>query len=218
MTAPSSQRGLSIVELMVGVAVALVLIAGVLKAYAGHIDHTRRLLLEARVQQDLRGATELIARDLRRAGYWQAPWSAPPGTANPYGAIDIGDAREVHYAYSQDDDEDEDHAIGSEELHGYRVEGGVLRAVDGGSGWQPVTDPAVVTVTDIEIAVHRDVRPMGHLCAPACAAGDPACPAVEVRRIDVRLRAHATADPAIAREAHERVRVRNDHVPVGACP
>ena len=107
MTGRSAQQGLSIVELMVGVAVALVLIAGALKAYAGHVEHTRRLLLEARVQQDLRGATELIARDLRRAGYWQAPWSAPHGAANPYGGINTEEALEVRYAYSQDHEGDD---------------------------------------------------------------------------------------------------------------
>jgi prepilin peptidase dependent protein B len=211
-----TQSGLSLVELMVGLALALLLLAGVMKAFAGQIEHTRRLLLEARVQQDLRGATELIARDLRRAGHWQAPWSAPKGMPNPYGDIELLDGEEVHYAYSQDTD-GENHAVDSREQHGFRIEGGVLKAADGDAGWQPVTDPAVVTVTALDIAVQRAVQPLGHLCTPVCAASDPTCPAVEVREVEVRMQAHATADPALAREARERVRVRNDRV-TAACP
>ena len=211
------QDGLTVVELLVGLAVSLILVAGALKIFGAQVEHLRRMLLEARVQQDLRGATELIARDLRRAGYWKAPWRAPPGTANPYGAIELEDGSQVTYAYSQDDG-DEDHAVDSNEHHGFRVERGVLHAVDGGAGWQPVTDPAVVTVTALDIAVHRTDHPLGHLCTPACAPGAPSCPSVAVQEMEVRLRAHATADPGVAREAVEHVRVRNDRVEGARCP
>jgi hypothetical protein len=81
-----------------------------------------------------------------------------------------------------------------------------------------MTDPAVVQVTGLSFVVHERTEPLGHLCSPTCPAGEPACPSVVVREVDVRLEVRATADPRVRREAVERVRLRNDRLPVAACP
>ena len=65
------QRGLSLVELLVGLALGLLVVAGGAALLARqHLREHRALLLEARLMQDLRTAADLVARDLRRAGYW----------------------------------------------------------------------------------------------------------------------------------------------------
>src|SRR6185369_348939 len=68
MTPRRHQQGLSIVELMVGLAIGLVVVAAALLALTNHLRENRSLLLEARLMQDLQTTTDLIARDLRRAG------------------------------------------------------------------------------------------------------------------------------------------------------
>ena len=65
------QRGLSIVELLIGLAIGLFIVGGAIKLFVDNLTNNRRLLLETRVNQDLRAAADLIARDLRRAGYWR---------------------------------------------------------------------------------------------------------------------------------------------------
>jgi prepilin peptidase dependent protein B len=217
MTRRLPQQGLSLVELMVGLAIGLIVTAGLVKAFAAHVTHTQRLLLEARVEQDLRSAVDLIVRDLRRAGYWGNA-ALPPGAAasNPYQAIAVPGTSEVHYAYSQDDVEDE---VASSESHGFVLrDDHTLRAGDGHGGWQPLTDPSVVRVTELSIDMQTRVEPLGHFCVPACAAGEPACPSVQVREIVVRLRAQSAPDSQVQREASERVRVRNDAVSPAGCP
>jgi prepilin peptidase dependent protein B len=62
------QHGLSIVELMVGLALGLLVVAAALLALTHHLRENRSLLMEARLMQDLRTTSDLIARDLRRAG------------------------------------------------------------------------------------------------------------------------------------------------------
>lgn len=83
LSAPSSsigrQRGLSIVELMVGVAVGLLVVAAAAIVMSGQMVENRRLLIEAQIQQDLRAASDIITRDLRRSGYL-AEVSVPLGS------------------------------------------------------------------------------------------------------------------------------------------
>ena len=69
-TSRQRQTGLSLVELMVGVAVGLFVVAGATLVVSNQLGDNRRLMLETQIQQDLRAAADLIARDLRRSGYW----------------------------------------------------------------------------------------------------------------------------------------------------
>lgn len=63
-------RGLSIVELMVGITIGLFILAGATMVLTSQLGDNRRLLLEAQMQQDMRATADMIARDIRRAGYW----------------------------------------------------------------------------------------------------------------------------------------------------
>ena len=67
-----AMAGVSLVELMVGIAIGLIIVAGGLALLANFTGENRRLLLETRLNQDLRAAMDVVTRDLRRAGYWQA--------------------------------------------------------------------------------------------------------------------------------------------------
>ena len=62
-------RGLSMIELLVGMTIALIVVAATGSVVAGHQVAARRAEFEARLMQDLRAAAELVGRDLRRAGY-----------------------------------------------------------------------------------------------------------------------------------------------------
>ena len=63
-------RGLTLVELLVGLALALLVAAGGAALLTSQLREHRALVLESRLMQDLRTAADLIARDLRRAGHW----------------------------------------------------------------------------------------------------------------------------------------------------
>lgn len=123
---PSRARGASLVELLVGVALALFILSGLVVVFVGGLEGSRRMLLEARLRQDMRAAMELVTRDLRRGGYWgnaisrtvvpegvttpvnyADPCSTTPGAAfNPYGCITTSGATQIDYRYSRDSVED----------------------------------------------------------------------------------------------------------------
>ncbi len=214
----AAQRGLSLVELMVAAALGLLVVAAALKLLASQVDGSRRLLLEARLNQDLRSAADLVARDLRRAGYWPdaTPALRTPSRLNPYAAATpvptAGDSVAL-YAYARDAVD----TIAATEAFGVRLTGSALRALHGGS-WQELTDPGSLTITRFTITPHTRELSLGHLCEPVCPASEPTCPRLLLRHYAIEIAGQATTDPRLRREIHESVRLRNDSWPVGACP
>ena len=60
---------MSIIELMIGITIGLFILAGATLVVTGQLSEGRRLLTDTQIQQDLRAASDIIARDVRRAGY-----------------------------------------------------------------------------------------------------------------------------------------------------
>lgn len=211
----ASQRGLSLVELLVGFAVALFVVIGSIALLVDQLRDSRRLLLEARVHQDLRAAADLITRDLRRAGYWQ---HAPAGGANPYEEVATAGpeaAASVRYSFSRDALEND--SVDAAEATGFRLGGDTLQTLNGGS-WQAMTDPGTVRITHFSISPQVSVVPLGQFCMPACAVGTANCPVLSLRSYVIELRGRSATDAAVQREIRQTVRVRNDALPIGSCP
>ena len=64
------QRGVTLIELMVSSAIALIALSSVLTVYSATANHSSRQLQQAHLHQQLRGMMHLLSRDLKRAGYW----------------------------------------------------------------------------------------------------------------------------------------------------
>jgi prepilin peptidase dependent protein B len=224
------QRGLSLVELMVGTAIGLLIASSATALFTAQVGSVRRLLLEARVQQDLRSATDLMARDLRRAGHWghalegvtltatATPAAATPPPRNPYTALAADpSASTLTYSLSRDDAEND--TVDLAERFGFRLHRSerTLQMLTGSGTWQTLTDPGVVTFPRDGLAITLTETPVDlrSLCPTACIGGD--CPSVTVREVTLALKAHATVDPAIVRRLETRVRLRNDQL-AGRCP
>lgn len=219
------QRGLSIVELMVGVAVGLIVVSAATLMVAGQLADNRRLLLETQVQQDLRAATDLITRELRRAGYWSdvlrstaAGSQFQPRLSNPYAAVspadDAAQATEVTFTYA-DGVRLDNNAIDDDERLGFRLNNGTLESLLGANNWQPLTDPGVLRVTGFSVLSR--VQPVTLDCPLACSAGPTPCPPVQqIRSYTVDISAQAVHDPQVQRSIRSVVRVRNDAI-VGEC-
>lgn len=226
-----AERGLTTVELLVGAALGLFVVAGAVSLFVTNVGHAKRLLVEARVNQDLRVAADLITRDLKRAGYWANALAGTSSTgatvtANAYSGIggSFGSsASQIKYRYARDDDD----AAASNERFGFRLQSGVvqMQIAEAPPNWQSITDPGVVVVTRLEITATETEIATGGACPKACppppgalhACSDP--PRLTVRHYDVLLqgRAAGAGHEAIQRELLSSVRVRNDRLS-GACP
>ena len=219
----ASQHGLSMVELLVGAAIALFIAAAGTTLLAGNLRENRSLLLEARVTQDLRTAADVITRDLRRAGYWAAAtdgvWSvdAPAAVANPYVALAPGAAASDAVSFRYSRDTVENNLVDSNEQFGFRLRNGALEMQLGAGNWQALTDAGTLVVTAFSVTPGVQEISLQHLCDVPCPPASVTCPPrQQVRSLAVVLSARSATDASVTRSLHSTVRLRNDSL-VGAC-
>lgn len=202
------QRGLSLVELLVGVAVGLFVVAGGTAMVGGMLGDNRRLLLETQVQQDLRSSADIITRELRRTGYWEQAedgvWS-PTSSAqkNSYSPLITSTSNEVRFKYRR--------GSGVEGPFGFKLEGGAIKTLLA-SGWQELTDPRTVDVTLFRVT-EVDAPAVVLPCPKLCPDGTQSCwPTLIAREFKVEITGEAVTDRSVRRSLTTNVRLRNDYV------
>jgi type IV pilus assembly protein PilW len=213
------ERGLSLVELLVGAAVGLIVVAAAGSVVAAHQGAARRVQIESRLMQDLRGTAELVSRDLRRAGHWAAAASGvrrgdEPILVNPHaeiaaasGVVALSFSTRAGDAASVDDGE----------RFGFRLRGGAIEVQLGAHNWQALSDPATVVVTLFSVVPRIDEADLATFCAKPCSAGSTTCPPrQQVRSYAISVAGRSAVDALVTRELRSIVRVRNDVV-VGSC-
>jgi type IV pilus assembly protein PilW len=134
MKRDTRQQGFTLIELMVAIAISGMLMAVVAMAYTGQSRSNNAVQDMAALQQDLRGALQLMAREIRMAGY------------NPNGAVgtgiesitNAGGDPELHFKM----DIDGDGAIGGSEEISYAINtnGALGRETGGAGGLQAIAD------------------------------------------------------------------------------
>jgi len=207
------QQGLSLVELMVGLALGLMIVATASVLMDHQLHDSRRLQLETQLDQDLRAAADLIARELRRAGYTQ---HAARG-ANPYAEVGTG-RQGIEHARASFIAGEDDGRLDPADRSGAKLENGTLRLKLGDAGWQAITDADVVKVSRFSVSVHTRTVPLADYCTAPCppAAGSACPPVQEVREAQLALEGHAVQDPRVQRSLQATVRLRNDRI-TGHC-
>lgn len=202
------QRGLSLVELMVGVAVGLFVVAGGAAMVGGMLGDNRRLLIETQVQQDLRSSADIITRELRRIGYWEQAengvWS-PTSAAqkNKFSPLITSTGSEVSFSYRR--------GSGQEGPFGFKLENGTIKTRLS-SGWQELTDPRTVDITQFRVT-EVDAPAVVLPCPKLCPDGTQACwPTLVAREFKVEITGEAVSDRNVRRSLTTNVRLRNDYV------
>jgi type II secretory pathway pseudopilin PulG len=206
------QRGLSIVELMVGIAVGLFVVAGAALVTATQLSDNRKLLVEAQLQQDLRSSADIVARELRRAGHtstaYQTVWSTSASAVrNPFAAmLSTTGTTLVEFSYIR--------GPGQQGPYGFRLDSGsgALQSQLAAAGWQDLTDTSTLRITNLSI-VERDTPAQVLPCPKLCTDGTDSCwPRVRARSFTVDIAGQAVGDAAVRRQLRTNVRVRNDFV------
>ena len=167
------QRGVSIVELMMGIAIGLIILAGVITVVAKTSFSGLENIRAIQLNQQLRGTMDLMRRELQRAGYVEA-WT--PGAATLaagidtaamalFGTVTLGGTCSSGVCdcilYSYDRNSDGDQGIGSGtagsgqntdnfEMYGFRLNSNIIQIRKSGnthgcsSGtWEGITDGSV---------------------------------------------------------------------------
>ena len=216
-------RGLSLVELLVGLVIGLFIAAAGATLLAAQWREHRSATTELRLMQELRGTTELIVRDLRRAGHWgdaaAGLWmpgaSAPQG--NPYTALAPAGAASNAAAFGYSRDTTENHLLDGNEQFGLRLRRGVIELQLGTGNWQALTDAGTMVVDELRITPALQELSLLEHCPRPCPPGAACTAAVQVRSFALQIVAHSAGDAGVTRRLHSDVRVRNDAL-LGTCP
>lgn len=217
-----AQRGLSLVEMMVGIAVGLIVVAGASLLVSSQLGENRRLLVETQLQQDMRASMDIIARELRRMGA-QREALALDGLASAGGAKEnlratVGSPTVTGVAPVQLIQFEYQPSYGDKVQFGFELtNGGVVRSKIGdgiNAQWHELTDANVLNVTALNITPTHSALlrlPCPKLCPGP--GGPTACwPQVMVRDLEVEMTAEARSDSNVVRTLTSHVRVRNDVV------
>ncbi|MFG6487716.1 prepilin-type N-terminal cleavage/methylation domain-containing protein [Roseateles sp. BYS78W] len=239
------QRGLGLVELMVGITVGLIVAAGASIVAVNQINEHRRLMLETQIQQDLRTAADLLQQDLRRAGFrgnaalgvWAPPSAVgtlgeqPAAMATPNQFLDMvktdSDAvRSLTYQYARATYSPTG-TLRDAEHFGFKWDKSskvlylMIGLTAGQPNWQPITDPDSVKITDFTIDVDdSQSTSVGDFCDKPCnppTAGASDCPKHVVREVSFTIVAEAAHDSNVKRTLSGFERLRADQI-IGACP
>lgn len=220
---PHRSRGMSLIELLVGTAIGLVIVAAGTMIVVSNVRENRALVIEARLMQDLRTAADIVSRDLRRAGYWAASASGVRGddgsamVANPYAAVTPENAASDAASLSFSRDASENGMVDSNEQFGFRLRNGAIELQLGESNWQALTDPATLAVTTFSVEPRTEETSLARFCAEPCAAGSTTCPPrQQIKSFAVAISGRSTLDRSVRRSVQSAVRLRNVSV-IGSC-
>ena len=216
------QTGLSSVELLVGVAIGLVITAAATLLMSGQLVENRRLLTETQLQQDLRAAADIMARELRRAGganeaasldsIWY-PGSTQVVNNSMAQLSSLASATSVEFNYYPGP------FVGAPTvasgLSRFSLQSARIKTEMGG-GPQDLTDANVMRVTGFTPTLSSDssatiVLPCPNAC-PGPGTATACWPRFQVRKSTIAVTAESLRDSTIKRAISSTVRMRNDNI------
>ncbi|SEL07709.1 prepilin peptidase dependent protein B [Roseateles sp. YR242] len=200
--------GFTLIELMVGLAVGLWVVAGAM-GWAGHtLGQMQRQLQEWQMHRELRALALQLQMELRRAGAHGRPtalvWRQDTGaTANAFSTLTLEDGGStLRFSRATDDNATQPGTSGQT---GFRWAEGRMDQSLGGR-FQPLTDPGLMEVTSFSATVQT----LAHAGTGGCAG------TVHSRTVELSLQAQPPQQPQLQQRLALTVHLRNDVV-AGGC-
>jgi len=219
----SSERGYTLIELMIGMLVGLIVLSGVIYAMLLSLSSSRNVLNSTRLNQEISTLNDLIVGEVKRSGYWPASTAtASPYTAGTEVALAVIGTDCVLYSFDMNGDQ----ALANTERKGFKLASGaggvgVIQhrqtgtAMDDCSNgtWQSITDDAFMDVTEFAVdclITTLDGASVASTAASAC--GTASSGVVSIREVTISLEAEVISDPDWKGQFQDVVKVRNNEV------
>lgn len=225
-------KGFTLIELMVGITVSLIVLAGVTSVFVGTVKSSGDTLKASKLNQDMQAIMNIMVADIRRAGYWD---SAGIGATipNPFtdsgGDINTATAGCILYSYDKSAGNTTNGALNSQEYYGFKLNNGNVMMRRSGANvtdctngaWNNLNDDLIETINDLSFTssfkcvntVTGDTDSNNNcntlLANPDTEAGHTL---VETRRINISMTGNLTSDPDVTKQIRASVRVRNDRI------
>lgn len=220
-------QGVSLIELLVGLAVSMVILIGAGSAFIAHNLSVSTNLKGDKLNHDLQIAMDLMISEIRRAGYWNGDISGAPAT-NPFQNIVLGtncvlysyDARNAAGANIPDGQIQDSERYGFKLSNGsiwMKTSGNAASASDCTNGsWESLTDSTLVSVTQLNFLLTAKCvnASTGTVTDASCTAGSGTTGqrTIEIRGIKVDLTGNVVGDTTTRKQANGFARIRNNSI------
>lgn len=84
-----SSRGFTITEIMIAITIALILLSGVMQVFSSTKKSNRLTASQSRIQENLRFSADMMAREIRMAGYTGCNTASVANSVNPAGGDSV---------------------------------------------------------------------------------------------------------------------------------
>ena len=209
-------RGLSLVELMVGITIGLFVVAAATTLASNQLVDNRRLLLELQIQQDLRATMDIMTRQLRRAG---TNVLASQSYVSEDGLGGLKSTNSAVTPAAAVNTQTEFRFVRNAAEAGpfgfvLDVANGVVRTDLGAGNWQELTDRNAMRVTGLTFDSQPTIFSARMPCPKLCpgGGGTDCWPRMVIQRIVITITAEARSDASVRRTLTSEVRVRNDWI------
>ena len=212
----TERKGFSLIEMLVTLTIIAILLAVFVAMFTAAIKRNKQALNVTRLDQSMQTALNLMASDIRRAGFWGAAISGLHTHANnnPFNTTDIsinGTNDCILFSYDQNGDGTLPSVGTNDERYGYRLMNSALQARPAGasfscaavaSAWENLTDAAIIQITNLSfVETDRVVDIDGAGAGTA---------SMTVRSIVISLTGRLTADTSVTKALSTQVKIRND--------
>jgi prepilin peptidase dependent protein B len=211
------QAGFTLVELMIALVINSLLMSGLIAIFVANLNHYNRVINTNRLNQQLESTLQIMANDIRRAGYWANAYTdiGTHQNNNPFMAsgIDVtvnGSNNCILFAYDHDSNGTlpSINASNDDERYGYRLNGQAVQARPPGaaydcnataSSWENVTDTNIVTITALTFTLTQKNVTTG-----------PGTKGITMRSVDITMTGQLKSDATITNTLTQHIRLRND--------
>lgn len=211
-------RGFTLLELMVALAIAAILLVGLLEIYIQSTQKTKEAVDLLRLQQTLNSSMQLLSNDIRRAGFWAGAQSdlGTGGNTNPFMTTDISvnaadDCLLLTYDRNGDGSLPSLGSGGDDERYGFRLLNNAIQSRPPGAdfdcaasvnAWENITDPAVIRVTQLSFVLNQSAVDID--------GSGTGTTTMTIRSVTVTMTAELVSDPSINKTLSTTIKIRND--------
>jgi prepilin peptidase dependent protein B len=210
------QNGFTLIELMIALLISSIILVSLTSIYNSTIISSVKAHRTAQLSQQLQAAMELMAREIRRAGYWaNAANDVSTGqNNNPFMAVgaDISinaDNNCILFSYDQNGNGAQSalNTANEDERYGFRLMNGAIQwrpssaafsCTAAANTWEDLTDTNIVTITNLVFT----------LTSRSVAVG--ASSEILVRSIDITLTGQLVDDTSITKTLNYTIKLQND--------
>ncbi len=210
-----NSRGFTITEVMIALVVNVIILLGLISVFSANTSNTAKTTDIDELSQQMEVAMQLMANDIRRAGYWgNADSDLNTGVnSNPYMAtgMDItvpsSSCILFSYDYSKNGSVPAISSSYDDERYGYRLSGQTLQARPPGasfsctaaaSAWENVTDATIVQITALSFTLNSTTVPVGATSKTML-----------VRSVDISMTGTLVSNTSVTKTLTQHVRIMN---------